>query len=91
MYSSNSAHSDKKSIISRSDAFPRTGPAQTAAIIVKTYVGLGILATPYGMKVSGIILAQAIMLILSFVNIMTVSLTIKARNNSGNKNIRSLP
>ena len=43
-------------MISRSDMFPKTSTFQTVTNIVKSYIGLGVLTTPYGFRVTGFIL-----------------------------------
>ena len=68
--------SDRRSVISRTDLFPKTQTFSTVAIIIKSYIGLGVLATPYGMRVTGFLLAQAVLMVFSLMNLYTVALTI---------------
>lgn len=71
--------------ISKTDLYPKTGFSLTTANIVKSFVGLGILAAPYGFMEVGYFLATLLILINGIVNFYTVYLQTKAKEFYGRK------
>jgi hypothetical protein len=52
---------DNRSLISRTDLFPKTEVTMTLINLIKSYVGIGILAIPYGYRQCGIIPATILL------------------------------
>lgn len=65
---------DRLSEISKTDLLPKTGIFLTTSNIVKAFVGLGILASPYGFMEVGYILATVMILINGTLNCYTIHL-----------------
>jgi len=72
-----------ESVISRTDAFPKTGTFLTMANIVKSFIGLGILASPSGFQSSGYIPAASLVMLNGALNIITVSFQTRTRDSYG--------
>lgn len=69
-----SHYSEKNSEYSRSDLFPKTGLFLTTTNIMKSFIGLGILAAPYGFMLCGYFLASLMILTNGILNCYTVHL-----------------
>ncbi len=54
--------------------FPKTNIVLTCANIVKAFIGLGILATPYGYSLVGFLIATVIILLNGSLNMYTITL-----------------
>ena len=65
---------DNISDISKTDLFPKTGFGLTTANIVKSFIGLGILAAPYGFMEVGFFLATFMILLNGTLNFFTIHL-----------------
>eukprot|EP00347_Sterkiella_histriomuscorum_P009779 403339927 len=71
--------------ISKTDLYPKTGFTLTTANIVKSFVGLGILAAPYGFMEVGYLPATILILTNATLNFYTVHLQTKAKEHYGRK------
>lgn len=65
---------DSFSTISKTDLHPKTSYFFTTVNIIKTFVGLGILAAPYGFMTCGYFLATILLLTNGIINCYTVNL-----------------
>lgn len=65
--------------------YPKTGIALTSANIVKSFLGLGILAAPYGFMEVGFLLATLMILVNGVLNCYTVHLQSRAKEHYGRK------
>ena len=70
---------------SRTDMFPKTGIFLTTVNIIKAFVGLGILAAPYGFMLTGYLLASLMILTNGILNVYTVHLQSRAKEVYGHK------
>lgn len=68
-----------------SDSFPKTEFFFTTVNVVKSFLGLGILAAPYGFKLCGMLIGSLILIINGTLNYYTVKLQAKAAVNFGKK------
>ena len=69
-----------ESVISRTDVFPKIGSFQTMTNIVKSFIGLGILASPSGFQSAGYIPAASLIMLNGALNIITVSFQTRTRD-----------
>ena len=59
---------------SKTDTYPKTNLLLTTTNIVKSFIGLGILATPYGFSLVGFGLASGIIILNGTLNLYTIHL-----------------
>ncbi len=64
---------------SRTDTFEKTGYSLTIVNIVKSFVGLGILASPWGFKTTGFIPATILIIVNALLCMVTVKLQVRTR------------
>ncbi|CDW79488.1 brix domain-containing protein 1 [Stylonychia lemnae] len=76
---------EKQSDYSLTDTFPKTEVTLTTANIVKSFVGLGILAAPYGFYQVGYLAATIMILLNGALNCYTVYLQSRCKEQYGRK------
>jgi len=77
--------SERLSEVSKTDLFPKTGLFLTTANIVKAFVGLGILAAPYGFREVGFFLATGMILTNGVLNCYTLHIQALAKEHYGRR------
>lgn len=77
------AGGNNESFMSRTDTFEKTGVFLTAVNIIKSFLGLGILAAPSGFKMSGVIPATVLILLNASLSVVTVSLQTRTKEHYG--------
>lgn len=77
--------SERLSEVSKTDLFPKTGLFLTTANIIKAFIGLGILAAPYGFMEVGFLLATALILINGILNCYTLHIQSLAKEHHGRR------
>ena len=81
------AHSDTNSDNSSDIDHSKTSSYLTTANIVKSFVGLGVLAAPSGFQMVGFVLATLMILINGFINTYTVHLQTRVKEHFGGKKV----
>lgn len=59
--SAGNLYDDSASVVSITDRFPKTNVTMTVINLVKSYIGIGILAIPYGYRQCGIVPATILL------------------------------
>lgn len=67
------------SMKSESDLYPKTNFTMTTINTIKSFVGIGILATPYGFRMVGYFIATILILLNGFLNSYTACLQAKTK------------
>ena len=75
----------EKSLESLTDSFPKTGFMLTMVNIVKSFIGLGILAGPYGYANCGFIPATILIILNGTLNVLTIGFQTRCKEVKGAK------
>jgi proton-coupled amino acid transporter len=73
------------SYFSRTDSFEKTGPLLTMINLVKSFIGLGILAAPSGFQLAGFFPATALICINAALSMCTISMQTKTKERYGSR------
>jgi amino acid permease len=74
-----------ESFLSLTDLFPKTGFSLTMINIVKSFIGLGILAGPYGYRMCGYLPATFLIILNGVLNMLTINFQIIAKEHFGQR------